>query len=168
MSTQNKTKVIAEDGKQEMYITREFDAPRDIVFQAHADPDLLIQWLGPENRKMQIEKYDTHSGGAYRYFVCDNQGRPIAAFHGSLHEVTAPERIIQTFEFEGLPERGHVSLGITTFEALPGDRTKVTIHSIFRSTADRDATLRSGMEKGVNEGFQKLDAILASAAVARP
>lgn len=161
MSTQNQTTIVAEKGKQEMYMTREFEAPIEVVFKAHADPKILAQWIGPVDREMKIEKYDSHSGGAYRYFICNEQGKTIAAFNGVIHEVTAPERIIQTFEYEGLPERGHVSLNITTFEKLPKNRTKVTGHMIFPSVADRDATLQSGMEKGMNEGYQKLDTLLA-------
>jgi uncharacterized protein YndB with AHSA1/START domain len=110
---------------------------------------------------MKIDKYDSRSGGAYRYFICNRQGKAIAAFNGAIHEVTAPERIIQTFEFEGLPERGHVTLDTIIFEELPGDRTKVTSHSVCRSVADRNAIMQSGVEKGLNEGYRKLDAILA-------
>jgi len=168
MSTQNKTSIIADNAKQELYIIREFDAPRDLVFKAYSDPEILVQWLGPENRQMKIEKYDTHSGGAYRYFMCNDAGKPIAAFHGSIHELTAPERIIQTFEFEGLPERGHVALETSTFEELPGNRTRVTSHAVYRSVSDRDAVLLSGMEKGVEEGYRKLDALLNSSSSQNP
>jgi uncharacterized protein YndB with AHSA1/START domain len=83
------------------------------------------------------------------------------------HEVLAPERIIGTFEFEGLPEKGHVILGTTIFEALPGDRTKLTSQSVFQSVADRDGMLRSGMERGVNDGYDRLDQLLAKHLTAR-
>jgi uncharacterized protein YndB with AHSA1/START domain len=76
------------------------------------------------------------------------------------HEVLAPERIISTFEFEGLPEKGHVILGTLKFEALPGNRTKLVSQSVFQSVADRDGMLRSGMERGVNDGYDRLDEIL--------
>jgi uncharacterized protein YndB with AHSA1/START domain len=161
MSSQNQTRIVAQMGKQEIYIIREFDAPREVVFNAHTNPEILMQWLGPEGRVMKIDKYDSRSGGSYRYFMCNEQGKAIAAFNGVMHEVTAPERVIQTSEFEGLSERGHVALGTTIFEELPGNRTKVTTHSVFRSIFDRDTTLQSGMEKGLNEGYRKLDALLA-------
>ena len=161
MSTQNQTRIIAETGKLEIYIIREFDAPRNVVFHAHTNPEILVQWFGPEDRVMKIDKYDSRSGGSYRYFMCNQQGKTIAAFNGVMHEVTAPERIIQTSEFEGLPERGHVALGTTIFEELSGNRTKVTTHSVFQSIFDRDATLQSGMEKGLSEGYLKLDGLLA-------
>ena len=160
MKTKNSVQIIAEPGKQEVFIIREFDAPREKVFMAHADPELLVQWLGPGNRQVKIDHYDSRSGGSYRYFVLNDKGKEIAAFNGAIHEVTAPERIIQTFEFEGLPERGHVTMDTTLFEALPGGRTRLTIHSLCRSVADRDAMMQSGMEKGIEEGYAKLDALI--------
>jgi uncharacterized protein YndB with AHSA1/START domain len=160
MTTKNETKIIAEPGKQDVYIIREFDAPRELVFKAHEDPELIKQWLGPRDRVMKIDYYTSKSGGSYRYTIEDKAGKQIAAFNGAIHEVTAPERIIQTFEFEGLPERGHVTLDTMTFEKLPGNRTKVTTHSVCRTQSDRDAMMASGMESGVNEGYEKLDEIL--------
>lgn len=156
----NPTKIIAAQGQQDVYVIREFEAPRGHVFKAHADPELLVQWLGPENRIMKIDWYDSRSGGSYRYTIQNQKGKEIAAFNGAIHEVTSPERIIQTFEFEGLPERGHVTLDTTTFEDLGDNRTRVTIHSVCRSVSDRDAMMQSGMETGVNEGYDKLDQLL--------
>ena len=118
MESKNQTQIIAEPGKQDVYIIREFDAERALVFQAHADPDLLVQWLGPENRQMKIDVYNSRSGGSYRYTIHNEAGKEIAAFNGAIHEVTAPERIIQTFEFEGLPERGHVTLRYNHFRRI--------------------------------------------------
>ena len=158
----NETKIIAEPGKQDVYIIREFDAPRELVFKAHEDPELIKQWLGPRDRVMKIDYYNSKSGGSYRYTIHDKNGKQIAAFNGAIHEVTAPERIIQTFEFEGLPERGHVTLDCMTFEKLPGNRTRVTTHSVCRTQGDRDAMMASGMESGVNEGYEKLDEILSN------
>jgi uncharacterized protein YndB with AHSA1/START domain len=160
MKTKKETRIIAEPGKQDVYIIREFDAPRELVFKAHEDPKLIQQWLGPRAHVMKIDYYNSRSGGSYRYTIEDKSGQEIAAFNGAIHEVTAPERIIQTFEFEGLPERGHVTLDTMTFEKLPGNRTKVTTHSVCRSQSDRDAMMASGMESGVNEGYEKLDEIL--------
>jgi uncharacterized protein YndB with AHSA1/START domain len=160
MKTTNETKITAEPGKQDVYIIREFDAPRELVFKAHEDPELIKQWLGPRDRVVRIDYYNSESGGSYRYIIEDKVGKEIAAFNGAIHEVTAPERIIQTFEFEGLPQRGHVTLDCMTFEVLPGNRTKVTTHSVCRTQSDRDAMMASGMESGVNEGYEKLDEIL--------
>jgi hypothetical protein len=82
-------------------------------------------------------------------------------FSGSFHEVAGPERLIQTFEYEGLPEKGHVALETSRFEALPGNRTRVVIHSVFQSVADRDGMMMSGAETGVREGHERLDELLA-------
>ena len=152
----NTTRITAEKGKQEFFIEREFDAPPALVFTAFTEPEWLLQWLGPSNLSMEIEKLDNRSGGSYRFLHADNKGNQFA-FNGAIHEVTEPVRMIRTFEFEGLPERGHVSLEFLTLEALPGERTKLHIQSIFKSVEDRDGMINSGMEGGMNEGFDKLD-----------
>ncbi|HSF90048.1 MAG TPA: SRPBCC family protein [Saprospiraceae bacterium] len=152
----NKTRITAAPGKQELFIEREFDAPRELVFTAFSEPEWLVQWLGPSNLSMEIEKLVNRSGGEYRFLHKDDFGNTFA-FNGVIHEVDEPARMIRTFEFEGLPERGHVSLEFLTLEALPDDRTKLHIQSIFKSVADRDGLISSGMEGGMNEGFEKLD-----------
>ncbi|HTK38665.1 MAG TPA: SRPBCC family protein [Pyrinomonadaceae bacterium] len=154
----NKTVVTAEPGKQELFITREFDAPRELVFKAHTDPDLYAKWVGPHGMTMTIEKWEMHDGGSYNY-THERDGHKYS-FFGVTHEVHAPERIIGTFEFDGLPERGHVILGITSFEELPDGRSRVVHQSVFRSVADRDGMVRSGMEGGVRDGYEKLDNLL--------
>ncbi|MBS1565189.1 MAG: SRPBCC domain-containing protein, partial [Bacteroidetes bacterium] len=120
-----------------------------------------VNWLGPKDLTMSIVYYNAKTGGSYRYVHKDANGNSYA-FNGVFHEVTAPERAIQTFEFEGLPERGHVSLDTALFESLPGKRTRLTIQSVFRSVADRDGIVMSGMEKGLSEGFDRLDEILGT------
>ncbi len=160
MPSNNKTQVIAEPGKQELFIIREFDAPRELVFKAFNEPELLTQWLGPKNSEMIIEKFDNRSGGSYRFIHKDCNGRGEFAFNGAIHEVFPPERVIRTFEFEGLPERGHVATDFLTMHELPGNRTKVHIQSVFKSVEDRDGMVNSGMEGGVNDGFSKLDDLL--------
>jgi len=160
----NKTSVMAEQGKQEAFITREFDAPRDLVFKAFTDPKLYVQWLGPRRLKMKLEKFEPKSGGAWRYVHVDADGTEYG-FHGVNHEVLPPERLIGTFEFEGLPEKGHVSLETARFEDLPGGRTRLIIHDVFQTVADRDAMMQSGMEQGINESFERLDELLAKTPV---
>jgi uncharacterized protein YndB with AHSA1/START domain len=156
----NKTNVTAEPGRQELFITREFDAPRELVFKAYTDPDLYIQWVGPHGMTMDIEKWECYEGGSYR-FTHERDGHKYA-FFGVNHEVQEPERIIGTFEFDGLPERGHVILGTTKFEELPGGRSRVVHQSVFQSVNDRDGMIRSGMERGVTDGYEKLDQLLAN------
>lgn len=156
----NKTVINAEPGKQYYTITREFDAPRELVFKAHVDPKLLAQWLGPRDLEMIVERMDARPGGDYRYINKDKDGNEYS-FYGVFHDVTAPERIIQTFEFEGLPERGHVVLTTLKFEALPNNRTRLTGLDVYQSGEDRDGMMASGMEIGVVEGYEQLDELLA-------
>src|SRR5678810_28127 len=116
MSSKNKTIVSAEPGKQEVFITREFDAPRELVYKAHTDPNLYTQWLGPRGYEMILETFEPHSGGRYRYIHKDQNGNEFG-FHGVFHEISE-ELMVQTFEFEGLPESGHVTLDTMRLEKL--------------------------------------------------
>lgn len=151
---------MAEPGMHEIIITREFDVPRELVFKAYTDPELYKQWVGPREYAMDLEKFEAKSGGSWRYISRDAQGNEYG-FHGVNHEVLAPERIIGTFEFEGLPEAGHVALETARFEELPGGRTRVTTQSVFQSVADRDGMIQSGMESGVLASHERLDELLA-------
>ena len=161
MPSKNKAIVNAEPGKQELFIIREFDAPRELVYKAHIDPKLYVQWLGPHGYAMILETFEPVSGGKYRYIHKDKQGNEYG-FHGTFHEMSE-ELMIQTFEFEGLPERGHVVLDTMRLEELPGNRTRVVIQSVYQSVEDRDGMVQSGMETGVREGYERLDDILAEA-----
>ena len=154
-----KTQIIAEPGKQEIFIIREFDAPRELVYRAFSEAELIANWMGPKDLKTKIEKLDNRSHGSWRFIHTRRDGFEFA-LNGTIHEVCAPERIIRTFEFEGLPEKGHVSLEFLTLEALPDNRTKITIHAIFKTLMDRDGMIQSGMERGVQEGHERLDEIL--------
>jgi len=158
MASKNRTVVTAEPGKQEVFITREFDAPRELVFKAHTDPKLYGQWLGPHGYEMILETFEPHSGGRYRYIHKDQNGNEFG-FHGVFHEISE-DLMIQTFEFEGLPEPGHVTLDTMRLEELPGGRTRITVQSLFQSVADRDGMVQSGMERGMREGYERLDELL--------
>ena len=153
------TAVLAEPGKQEIIVTREFDASRELVFKAYTDPTLIPQWWGPRYLSTEVDKMDVRPGGQWRFINRDAQGNEYA-FHGVYHEVLAPERVIDTFEFEGLPETGHVTLETMKLEALPGGRTKLTTQSVFQSVADRDDMLQTDMEEGVNETHDRLAELL--------
>ena len=157
--TKNKTNVTAEPGKQEILITREFDTPRELVFKACTDPTLIPQWWGPRYLSTEVDTMDVRPGGQWRFINRDAEGNEYA-FHGVYHEILAPERIIDTFEFEGLPEIGHVTLETMKLEALPGGRTRLTTQSVFQSVADRDGMLQSGMEEGVNDTYNRLAELL--------
>ena len=156
MPSKNKVTVTAEPGTQELFIVREFDAPRELVYKAHIDPKLYVQWLGPHGYEMVLETFEPTNGGKYRYVHKDKDGNEYG-FHGSFHAMSI-ENMIQTFEFEGYP--GHVSLDCMTLEELPGNRTKATIHSIFQSVSDRDGMIQNGMERGITDGYERLDDLL--------
>ena len=158
MTKHNQTIITAEPGRQELFITREFDAPRELLFRAFTDPELLAQWLGPRDLTLEVEAFEPRDGGAWRYINKDTNGNEYG-FHGTFHTMTE-ELMIQTFEFEGMPESGHVTLDTMRLEKLPNDRTRVTIQSVFQSVADRDGMVQSGMEQGVREGYERLDDIL--------
>jgi len=155
----NQTKIIAAPGGREIVIEREFDAPREKVWEAWTNPDLLKQWLGPKGYEMVVEKYEAKDGGSYQYTHKDPGGNEFR-FRGVFHGFYKPYKAVQTFEFEGLPEPGHVSLDTLLLEEKNG-KTKMTTISVFQTTEDRDGMVQSGMEKGVREGYERLDELLA-------
>lgn len=157
--TKNTTTITAEPGRQEVTITREFAAPRELVFKVMTDPQLLPQWWGPRYLTTEVKEMDVRPGGRWRFIQQDAEGN-VYAFHGVYHEILAPERIIDTFEFEGLPETGHVALETMRLEALPGGRTRLIAQSVFQSLADRDGMLQSGMESGVIDTYDRLEELL--------
>ena len=157
--TAKTTNILAEPGKQEIVITREFDAPRDLVFKAVTDPKLIPQWWGPRYLTTEVDKMDVRPGGQWRFINRNAEGNEFG-FHGVYHEILAPERIIDTFEFEGLPETGHVALETMKLEELPGGRTRLITQSVFQTVADRDGMLQSGMEGGLKETYERLEELL--------
>jgi uncharacterized protein YndB with AHSA1/START domain len=144
---------------REVVLTRVFDAPRELVFRAHTDPDLIPQWWGLRSNTTVVEQMDVRSGGIWRFVQRDAQGNEFA-FHGEYREVLPPERLINTFEFEGLP--GHIILDTSVFEELPDGRTQLTATSLFATIVDRDGMINSGMESGSNESWDRLAELLAT------
>jgi len=157
IATSGRTLIIAERGKPEIVITRVFDAPREVLFKTYTDRDLIAHWWGPKRFTTTIDTMDVRPGGRWRFVQRDAAGGEYA-FHGVYHEVRSPERIVSTFEFEGVP--GHVSLDAATFEET-GGRTKLTEHTVFQSVEDRDGMLKEGMEEGVFETMDRLAELLA-------
>jgi uncharacterized protein YndB with AHSA1/START domain len=153
----SKTEITAEPGMPQITITREFDAPRGLVFRAYTDPELLVRWLGPRDLTMTVDRYDVRDGGRWRYRHADAQGNTYG-FHGVFHGDPSPDAIVQTFEFEGAP--GHVKLDTTTLEER-GGATLVRTVSAFTSTEDRDAMIASDMERGVRDSDERLEELLA-------
>ena len=138
-------------------ITREFDATPERVFRAHTDADLVARWLGPKSTEMRIDRWDAETGGSYRYAAL-TEGEEVAAFYGSFHEVRPTERLVWTFTWEGMPDG--VALETLVFEDIGDGRTRLTMTSVVDTIEARDAIMSSGMEVGVHEGYEKLDALL--------
>ena len=140
-------------------ITRDFAATPEQLLRAHTDPELFARWVGPDATSTKIDYWDARTGGSWRYVASQN-GQEYG-FRGTFHEVR-PDRIVQTFTFEGEPDG--VALETLRFEPLGDGRTRLHAQSLVDSIGGRDAWLRSGMETGVNEGYAKLDRLLADGA----
>ena len=150
------TQIVADPDVPLVRIVREFDAPTEKVFRAHTDPELLAQWLGPHGTTMRVEHFDCRTGGSYRY-VHISDGEEYG-FHGCFHEVRPSELIVQTFTYEGMPDG--VALERLVLEDIGDGRTRLTATSLVDSFEGRDGFLASGMETGVREGYERLDAVL--------
>jgi uncharacterized protein YndB with AHSA1/START domain len=157
MTKANETTIESDPKVPLVRITREFDAPAAKVFRAHVDPALVVQWLGPRDLEMRVERYDCRTGGSYRFVHV--RGEDEFWFHGSFHEVREGELIVQTFTFEGEPDS--VALEKTVFEDLGDGRCRLVATSLVDSFEGRDAFVSSGMESGVVEGYERLDDLLA-------
>jgi uncharacterized protein YndB with AHSA1/START domain len=158
MSTTNtaaEVRIEADPTVPAIRTTREFAATPAQLFRAHTDPELFARWVGPEAMTTRIDHWDARTGGSWRY-VAGREGEEYG-FHGSFHEVR-PDRIVQTFTFEGEPDG--VALETLTFTDLGDGRARLEAVSLCDSFAGRDAWLQSGMETGVNEGYAKLDGLL--------
>lgn len=151
------TTIEADPDVPTVRIVREFDAPRELVYRAHVEPELVAQWMGPHTIGMDIEVWDIRTGGEYRY-TATREGEEVAHFYGAVHRVEENERIVQTFGFEEMPEA--VSLDTMVFHELPGGRTRLEALSVVYDFESRAGMLASGMEVGVNEGYDALDDLL--------
>jgi uncharacterized protein YndB with AHSA1/START domain len=154
----NKAAVTAEPGKQTIIIERIFDAPRDKVFAAMTKKDKLEQWWVGPGYTNRVEYLEVRDGGSWKFVQTNEKGDEFS-FHGSYHMVS-PELTIQTFEYDGLGERGHVSLEKIELTETNDDKTKMLTTSTFISVADRDGMIQSGMEEGMQQTYAKLDEIL--------
>ncbi|MCW2134098.1 putative conserved protein YndB, AHSA1/START domain [Arthrobacter sp. VKM Ac-2550] len=137
---------------------REFDYPAAEVFRAHADPELYRQWIGPRDLTTRIEEHDCRSGGQFRFVQHRGDGVE-HAFRGIFHNVREHEFILNTFEYEGYPDV--VTLEYTALEDLPCGRSRLTGRSVFPDLASRDRYLTDGMERGISEGYDRLEEVLA-------
>ena len=156
-TTHHETQIVSDPDVPLVRIVREFDAPPEKVFRAHVDPELFARWTGPKGMEIRIDRYDCRTGGSYRYVM--SQDGEDYGFNGVFHEVRSNELIVQTFAFEGMPD--DVALERLVLEDLGNGRTRLTSTSLVDSFEGRDGFVASGMEVGVNEGYAKLDELLA-------
>lgn len=145
---------------REIVLTRIFEAPRELVFKVCLDPDAIPHWWGPREYTTVVDKMDVRVGGVWRYVQRGPDGNDYA-FNGTYLEITPPERVVNTFEFEGMP--GHILTETVTFKDL-GGRTRLTTVSLFDSVEDRDGMLQSGMESGAAESHDRLEELLQTMA----
>jgi uncharacterized protein YndB with AHSA1/START domain len=143
----------------ELLVTREFDAPREVVYRAMTDPKLIPQWWGPRGSKTTVDKMDVRPGGSWRFVERSADGSE-NGFRGEYRELIPGEKIVQTFEWEGMV--GHISEETATLTDLPNGRTLFTTRSRFTSKADRDGMVQSGMESGLRETYDRFDEVLAT------
>jgi uncharacterized protein YndB with AHSA1/START domain len=145
---EQKTKINAEAGKQELVITREFDLPVELLFKAYAEPEIVEQWMGTKVLKLENKKH-----GSYQFETTDPRGNKYA-FNGVIHEFSSHRKITRTFEMENTPFG--VQLEFLEFEKLTEDTSKLTIHTVYRSVAQRDQVLQRGMAQGINMAHNRL------------
>jgi uncharacterized protein YndB with AHSA1/START domain len=138
-------------------VERVFDAPRDRVWQAFTDPELVAQWWGRGN-KLVIERLEVERGGHWRFVEHSPEG--VHGFEGRFREVTPPSRMVQTFEWDGMP--GYVIIETIELEEAGSGKTRVVNLSQFYSTEERDGMLQSGMEEGLHQSYAALDRLLAT------
>jgi uncharacterized protein YndB with AHSA1/START domain len=157
-TTNREAEIIIDDETPSIMIAREFDAPAKAVFRAHTEPDLFVQWVGPDSLdSSRVDRWDCRTGGEWRYVSVRNDEEHW--FRGCFHEVRPNELIVQTFTYEPWPD--NVSLGRYVFQDLVDNRSRLTATSLVDSFEARDAFVASGMEAGIREGFRKLDTLLA-------
>jgi uncharacterized protein YndB with AHSA1/START domain len=155
---QSQAATVTTPGDRDIVTERVFDAPRERVFQAYVDPELIPQWWGRRADTTTVDKMDVRVGGDWRFVSDGPDGAH--AFRGTYRAIEPPEKLEQTFEWEGMP--GHIIVETATFEDLGDGRTKVRTLSLFHTTEERDGMLASGMEIGLNESYERLDDLLAA------
>lgn len=149
--------VVAESDRQDIFLCRIFEARRELVFEAYTDPKAIPTWWGPKGHTTTVDQMELKKGGIWRYIHRDSDANEYV-HTGVYHEVTSPERLVTTYELEGMPG---VGLVIVTFAEQPDGATKLTEQSIFPSIETRNAVLQSGMTDGASQTFDRLEELLA-------
>lgn len=154
---ERKTKIHAEDGKQEMVITREFDLPVELLFRAYAEPELVEEWMSQEYSTTKVLKQESKKHGSWQYQSTDIKGNTYG-FNGVIHEFIPDKKITRTFEMENTPFG--VQLEIYVFEALTDETSKLTMHVVYESVAQRDQVLQLPFAQGINMAHNRIQEIL--------
>ena len=149
-----KTNINAEDGKQELVITREFDLPLELLFKAYVEPEIVAQWMGTKVLKLESKKH-----GSYQFETTDAQGNVLFQANGVIHEFSPNQKITRTFERENTPFG--VQLEFLEFAKLTDDTSKLNMHIVYRSVAHRDQILQIGMAQGMNMAHHRLQDIVS-------
>src|SRR6266851_8772461 len=151
---EQKTKINAEDGKQDLVITREFDLPLELLFKAYVEPDIVEQWMGTKVLKLESKKH-----GSYQFETTNAQGNVVFRANGVIHEFSPNQKITRTFEMENTPFG--VQLEFLEFEKLTDDTSKLIMHVVYRTVAHRDQMLQIGMPRGMNMAHNRLQDIVS-------
>ena len=156
---EQKTKISAEDGKQELVITREFDLPLELLFKAYVDPEIVEQWMGTKVLKLESKKH-----GSWQFETTDAEGNVVFQANGVIHEFVPNRKITRTFEMENTPFG--VQLEFYEFEQLTDDTSKLNMHTVFRSVAQRDQLLQLPFTQGINMAHNRLQDIVSKLKIA--
>src|SRR4051812_18507032 len=150
---ESKTKINAEDGKQDLVITREFDLPLELLFKAYVESDIVEQWMGTKVLKLENKKH-----GSYQFETTDPQGNK-HRFNGTIHEFAPNQKITRTFEFEKMPFG--VQLEVLEFVKLTDDTSRLNMHVIYESVTHRDQVLKMPFSYGINMAHNKLQEVVS-------
>lgn len=154
-----KTKINAEDGKQELMITREFDLPVELLFKAHAEPELIEQWMSNPYATAKAVKFEAKKHGSYQLESTDANGKVVFKSNGVFHEFIPNKKITRTFEMENAPMG--VQLEIYEFEKLSDNTSKLNMHVIFESVAIRDQLLKMPFAQGLNMAHDRIQEVMS-------
>jgi uncharacterized protein YndB with AHSA1/START domain len=155
---ERKTKVHAEEGKQELLITREFDLPVELLFRAHVDPEIFEQWMSHEYGNTKVLKYEMRKHGGWQFQTVDAQGGVLFRANGAIHDVVPNELIIRTFEMDD--SSFPVQLDFLEFSALSPETSKLSMHTIYRTLAHRDEMLKLPFAQGMDMAHNRLQNLL--------
>ena len=155
---EQKTKISAEDGKQDLVITREFDLPVELLFRAHVEPDIIEQWMSNPYATAKVLKFEGKKHGSYQLESTDTQGKVVFRSNGVIHEFSLNKKIIRTFELENAPFG--VQLEVYEFEPLTDNSSKLNMHVIYESVALRDQLLQLPFAQGLNMAHNRLQEVL--------